>query len=102
VVQTHLLEGIHPFHGVLARPLLALSLPVGALFLVATSRGWDPSGLWLPGLFALLFLGYFLAIPATRSLEMEDGHLLSVAESYLGRPLPFLRRLGRYFVGRGP
>ncbi len=102
VVQTHLLEGIHPFHGVLARPLLALSVPVAVLFLVASSRGWDPSGLWLPGLFALLFLGYFLAIPATRSLEMEDGHLLSVAESYLGRPLPFLRRLGRYFVGRSP
>ena len=102
VVQTHLLEGIHPFHGVLARPLLTLSLPTAALLLVATSRGWDPSGWWLPGLFAALFVGYFVAIPATRSVEMEDGHLLSVVETYLGRPLPFLRRLGRYFVKRTP
>jgi stage V sporulation protein B len=102
VVQTHLLEGIHPFHGVLARPLVALSLPVAAVFLLAVDRGWEPSGWWLPGLFGLLFLGYLLAIPATRSMEMEDGQLLSVVEAYLGRPLPFLRRLGRYFVGRGP
>ncbi len=100
VTQTQLLERIHPFHSVLVRPLLSVTVPVGALLLWISYMGWPLPGLWLPGLFGVLFLGYLVAIPATRSLETEDGHLLDMFESYLGRRLDLIRRLGSRFVGR--
>lgn len=99
VFEIHALAGVHPFKGPVLRPLLAVGLPVGGVFAFAVMvLHWSPAWYWLVLLFFAVAGLYFLAIPATRSLELEDRHLLSVAEFYLGRRIPFVRKLLWPFV----
>lgn len=90
---------VHPFTPTLWKPLIAVTVPLGAVFgYLSFVRGFVPSVVEVIAIFLGVFLAYFLAVPATRSLDWDDGHLLSVVEGLLGRPLLGLRRFGRRFV----
>ncbi|MGP8109743.1 MAG: oligosaccharide flippase family protein [Thermoplasmata archaeon] len=88
-------DRIHPFRRQFVVPLAVAALPVAALFLVfrPTFPGWalPPLGLALAGLFVLVTV-------ATRSIDEGDRLLLEAVERLIGRPLPFVRRLGRRVV----
>jgi stage V sporulation protein B len=106
-IQTYRLARVHPVREAVLRPLAALGGPaLLALAILAIFHPVAESPVLLVVLFFLLAGGYLLAIPATRSLEQEDAHLLRVAENYLGRDLSFLRVLLAPFVrkegGEGP
>lgn len=91
-----LLSRVHPFRRHFMVPLLITALPVGvALALLRLSL---PSlelialGLGIAVLFVFLVL-------ATRSVDDGDRLLLEALERLVGRPLPWLRRLGRFALG---
>lgn len=97
LVQLGLLTGVHPFHWHFVLPVVATAVPVAvALVLLHPTLPW-----WaLPVLglaIAALFVGLVLA---TRSVDEGDRLLLESFERLLGRPLPLLRRLGRYALRR--
>jgi len=87
------LSRIHPFHRHLVVPVLGTALPVGAALILLRPSLSNPAlvglGVGIAALFVLLVL-------ATRSIDEGDRLLLEAVESLLGRPLPFLRRLGRF------
>jgi O-antigen/teichoic acid export membrane protein len=93
LAELSILSGVHPFRRHFVVPLLATGLPVGVLL-----------GVFHPGLpmFALPVVGLGIAalfvvlVLVTRSIDDGDRLLLEAVERILGRPLPFLRRLGRY------
>jgi O-antigen/teichoic acid export membrane protein len=94
--------GVHPFSPEMAKPALASGVPAAIILAILYGPlGWRPGDAGLVLVFLLLLAISFGAVAATRSVEMEDGHLLEVAEEYLGRPLPALRRLGRRFLRKG-
>jgi O-antigen/teichoic acid export membrane protein len=97
LVEITVLSGVHPFRRHFVVPLLATALPVGAILAVLRPTLSD---LALVGL-ALGIAGLFLVLMiATRSIDDGDRLLLEAVERMLGRPLPFVRRLGR-FARRG-
>ena len=103
VAQTYLLARVHPFTRAVMRPLLAVLVPTVALWVVLTGPlQWRPTPIDLIGVFFVIFFGYLLAIPLTRSIEAGDHHLLGVVEGYLGRRLGIVRRVGRRFGPREP
>lgn len=93
LVQLGILTGIHPFRRHYVVPVLVTGLPVGVVLWLLHPR----VPLWgLPVLgfgIALLFVAFVLV---TRSVDEGDRLLLEAVERAVGRPLPLLRRLGRY------
>lgn len=88
------LERVHPFQRHFALPLAATAVPLGAVFFLLRGhlREWT-----LPGI-GLVAAGWFVvAVLATGSLDEGDRLLLGAVERILGRPLPFVRRLGRWY-----
>lgn len=88
---------VHPFHRHFVVPLLATALPVGLVLgvLKPDLPWWSLPGLGLgiAGLFVVL-------VVITRSIDEGDRLLLEAVERLVGRPLPFVRRLGRYALRR--
>jgi O-antigen/teichoic acid export membrane protein len=97
LVELAVLTGIHPFHGHLVVPVLATGLPIGAAlwFLHPNVPFWA-----LPALGLGIALLFVVLVLATRSIDEGDRLLLEAVEQLFGRPLPFLRRLGRYALRR--
>ena len=85
-------KGLHPFRQHFVIPLLATAVPVGIVLAVLrpTVVWWllPPIGLAIAGLFIVIVL-------ATGSIDSGDLLLLETTEGIVGRPLPWLRRLGR-------
>jgi O-antigen/teichoic acid export membrane protein len=92
---------VHPFTMELAKPFVSVVGVIGGAFVVLRILQWTPNTLEVPLLFVGIAAAYFLAIPATHSLSYEDGHLLSVGESYLGRKMVALREFGARFIHNG-
>jgi hypothetical protein len=83
----------------LAKPLLAVLAPVGAVFTVSdVFWRWSPTATYLVALFFVVIAFYAGAVLFTRSVEPHDSHLLVVLEKRLGRPLATLRRIARRFL----
>jgi O-antigen/teichoic acid export membrane protein len=90
------LDNIHPFRRSFVVPLL-VSI-VLALLILPFRASIRPVELPLIG---LLVAGLFvLAILGTGSIDEGDGLLLGAVEGMIGRPLGFLRRLGRWSLRR--
>ncbi len=96
--ELYYLSDLHPFQRDFLVPLVATAIPVGiALALVPYRLNGVLLvliGLGIAALFVLLVL-------ATRSVDDGDRLLLEAIERIVGRPLPWLRRLGRYAMRRG-
>lgn len=92
-----LLSEVHPFRRHFLLPLVATAIPVGLLlaFAPASLSGLIlvPVGLGIALLFVVLVL-------VTRSIDDGDRLLLDAIERLVGRPLPWLRRLGRLALRR--
>jgi O-antigen/teichoic acid export membrane protein len=89
---------VHPFHRHFVVPVVATAVPVGLLLWALHPTipfGWKLPvlGLGIAGLFVVL-------VVVTRSIDEGDRLLLEAVERLLGRPLPFVRRLGRYALRR--
>jgi O-antigen/teichoic acid export membrane protein len=97
LAELAVLTGVHPFRWHFVAPVLATSVPVGVAlaFLQPTLPYWALPALGLA--FAALFVVFVLA---TRSVDEGDRLLLEAIERLIGRPLPFVRRLGRYSLRR--
>jgi len=95
--EVALLRGVHPFRRAFVVPLVVTLVPTAAaLFLL---RAWITY--WMLPPLALALAGGFVAVVLlTGSIDSGDRLLLEAIEQLLGRPLPFLRRLGR-FAHRG-
>jgi O-antigen/teichoic acid export membrane protein len=93
LVELGFLTGVHPFRWHFVAPLLCTAIPVGILLAVLQPQlpWWTLPILGLA--VAALFVGCVLV---TRSVDDGDRLLLDAVERLLGRPLPFVRRLGRY------
>jgi O-antigen/teichoic acid export membrane protein len=93
-----LLSEVHPFRRHFVVPLVATAVPVGAVLGVARLNlpylELIGLGLGVAALFVLLVL-------ATRSVDDGDRLLLEAVERLVGRPLPLVRRLGRFALRRG-
>ena len=99
LVEVGWMDRIHPFRQHFVLPLLLTAAPVGLVLGILHPRvAWwtlPPIGLGVAGLFVLLVL-------VTRSVDVGDAMLLDTVERLLGRPLPFVRRLGRLALRRPP
>lgn len=97
LVELASITGVHPFRWHFVAPVLATSLPIGVglALLHPTLPGWALPALGLG--FAALFV---VLVIATRSIDEGDRLLLEAVERLLGRPLPFVRRIGRYSLRR--
>jgi len=97
LVQLAVLSRVHPFRRHLVVPLLATALPIGALLVVL-----HPTiSLWVLPVLALAIAGLFVVLVLlTRSIDEGDRLLLEAVERILGRPLPIVRRMGRYGLRR--
>ena len=95
LLELALIRGVHPFERSFVRPLIATAVPAGALLFLARSV----VRLWMLPPIALAVAGMFLVLVLlTGSVDRGDRLLLEAVEGWLGRPLPWLRRLGR--IGR--
>ncbi len=95
-VELGILEGLHPFERDYLLPLGVTGVPLALLFGLVP---FHPSYWMLPPIviaIALLFVGVVLG---TRSVDRGDRLLLEAAEHFLGRPLPLVRRVGRWILG---
>ena len=93
-------DGITPFRRHFVVPLLVALVPL--VLLVLPFRGLVPEWALVPiGLgVAAAFVG---AVVATGSIDEGDRLLVGAVESLIGRPLPLVRRLGRWHDRRlGP
>jgi len=97
LVQIGVLTRVHPFHWHFVLPFLATALPVGVALAVLPLRlpEWT-----LPAVGLGIALWFVVAVLVTRSVDDGDRLLLEAVERLLGRPLPLLRRLGRYALRR--
>ena len=97
LVELAYFTGVHPFRPHFLVPLLVTSLPIAAfLAFVPLVYPWWSLPLIGVGI-ALLFV---LVVLLTRSVDEGDRLLLGSLEGLVGRPLPFLRRIGRVGVPR--
>ena len=91
LVALYRLHGITPFRRLLIVPL-AITLAVGAPLFTGISALEPPHWVIVP-----MFLGamalYLAVLLLTRSLVSEDLTVVSIAERFLRRPLPWLRGL---------
>jgi O-antigen/teichoic acid export membrane protein len=95
-VELGLLEGLHPFERHYLVPLLVTAIPVGLVFGLAS---FHPSYILLPGIAVALAVLFVAVVLLTRSVDRGDKLLLEAVEQFIGRPLPFIRRLGRWILG---
>lgn len=95
-IELALLEGLHPFERHYLLPLIATGVPIGLLFGLAP---FHPSDLLLVVLVLGLAGLFFLVVLGTRSIDRGDRLLLEAIERFLGRPLPLVRRVGRWILG---
>jgi O-antigen/teichoic acid export membrane protein len=94
------LDGIHPFRRHFVLPLAISAIPLTLVLLPFRTRipEWalPPVGLAIAGAFVL-------AVIVTGSLDDGDRLLLGAVEGLIGRPLPFVHRLSRWYRRRdGP
>jgi O-antigen/teichoic acid export membrane protein len=98
LVEIALISGVHPFRRHFVVPVLGTALPIGGILALLRPTLSYPAlvglGLGIAGLFVVLVL-------ATRSIDDGDRLLLDAVERLLGRPLPLLRRLGRFALRAG-
>ncbi len=91
------LNGFHPFQRHFLVPLVATAVPMAALLYVVRHAipEWalPPVGLVVAGCFAVVVL-------VTRSIDEGDRLLLGAVEGMVGRPLPFVHRLRRWYGRR--
>jgi hypothetical protein len=87
------MDRIHPFRRHFLLPLLASSIPLSLLLLVFRSSipEWA-----LPPVGLAIAATFVFAVVATGSIDEGDRLLLGAVERLVGRPLPFVRRLGRW------
>jgi hypothetical protein len=99
LLELAVLKGVHPFRQHFGVPLLVTGVPGGiALYLLAPRIPfWS-----LPVLGIGIAVAFVLLVAATRSIDRGDRLLLEVVEGMLGRPVPFVRRLGRVAFGDRP
>lgn len=99
IIELGVIDGIHPFRQHFVVPLLATGVPIGlALGILHPDLplfALPPLGLACAGLFVLMVL-------VTRSIDIGDALLLDAIERMFGRPLPWVRRLGRFALRRRP
>jgi len=97
LVEIGFFTGVHPFRPHFLVPLLATAVPIAAFLALApvTYPLWSLPviGLAIAALFVVVVL-------LTRSVDEGDRLLLGALEGLLGRPLPWLRRIGRVGVPR--
>jgi O-antigen/teichoic acid export membrane protein len=97
LVEIAWMDRIHPFRQHFVLPLVLTGVPVGLVLGILHPRvalwALPPIGLAVAGLFVLLVL-------VTRSVDVGDAMLLDTVERLVGRPLPFVRRLGRLALRR--
>lgn len=90
-------DGINPFRRHFVVPLLVSTVPLALLVIPFRSSipmwALPPVGLGVAGAFVL-------AVVATGSIDEGDRLLLGAVEGLIGRPLPFVRRLGRWYDRR--
>ncbi|MHB8351667.1 MAG: oligosaccharide flippase family protein [Thermoplasmata archaeon] len=97
VIELAWFQGVHPFVPHYVVPLLAVGIPVGALF---TLLPFTPPSWGLP-LLVLGVAGAFLVVViVTRSIDRGDRLLLDAVERLLGRRVPGVRFLARHFPPR--
>jgi O-antigen/teichoic acid export membrane protein len=97
LVELAVLTGVHPFRPHFVVPVLVTAIPAAALLALAPFR----FPLWSLPVAAVGIAGaFFLVVLATRSVDEGDRMLLGAVEGLVGRPLPFLRRLGRLGLPR--
>jgi O-antigen/teichoic acid export membrane protein len=95
-IELGLLEGLHPFKRHYLLPLAVTGIPLGLLFgLVA----FHPAYWLLPAIAIAIALLFVVVVLGTRSVDRGDRLLLEAVEQFLGRPLPLVRRVGRWFLG---
>jgi len=89
------LTGVHPFRPHFVVPLVVTSVPVAAFLYFAPFAfpNWS-----LPVIGLAIAALVVLAVLLTRSVDEGDRLLLGAVEGLVGRPLPFLRRIGRIGV----
>ena len=92
-VSTH----VHPFEWHYVVPVVVTGVPVAVvLALLRPAVPW-----WgLPILAVGIALLFVVVVLATRSIDDGDRLLLDAVERLVGRPLPWLRSLGRYALRR--
>jgi O-antigen/teichoic acid export membrane protein len=95
-VELALLEGLHPFERHYLLPLAATGVPAGLVFGLSS---FHPSDAALVALALGLSLAFILVVLGTRSVDRGDRLLLEAVERFLGRPLPVIRRVGRWILG---
>jgi len=88
---------VHPFHRHFLVPVLATALPMAVILAVVP---WHGSAFWLVPLVLGIAVLYVVLIVVTRSVDDGDRFLLDAIERLVGRPLPWLRRLGRFALRR--
>ncbi len=93
------LEGLHPFERDYLVPLFGTAVPAGLVFglLPFAAPYWS-----LPLIGVGIAVLFVIVVLVTRSIDLGDRLLLEVVERLLGRPLPFVRRLGRWLSGLPP
>jgi len=97
LVELGVITHVHPFEWHYVVPVMATGIPVAvALAVVHPNLPW-----WsLPILAVAIALLFVVLVLATRSVDDGDRLLLDAVEHLVGRPLPWLRRLGRYALRR--
>jgi O-antigen/teichoic acid export membrane protein len=94
------LRAVHPFRLSFLLPLLATLVPTAVVLVLVRSmvRWWI-----LPPIAVLVALAFVALVLLSGSVDRGDRLLLDTVEGVLGRPLPWLRRVGRFArrFGRG-
>lgn len=85
--------GVHPFEPHFYVPVLVTAAPVAAILALAPIH----YPLWSLPVIGLAIVGLFIVVVLlTRSIDEGDQLLLGAVEGLVGRPLPLLRRIGRF------
>jgi len=101
IAEIAVLDRVHPFRQHFVLPLLVTGVPSAlALYLARPFLAVHSPLITLPPI-ALGIAGLFLVVVlVTRSVDVGDAMLLDAVERMLGRPLPWVRRLGRLGLRR--
>jgi O-antigen/teichoic acid export membrane protein len=95
-LELGLLEGLHPFERHYLLPLAVIGIPLALLFGLVP---FHPAYWMLPVIAVTIALLFVVVVLGTRSVDRGDRLLLEAVEQFLGRPLPFVRRVGRLILG---
>ena len=95
-IELGLLEGLHPFERHYLVPLAVTGIPLALLFGLVP---FHPAYWMLPAIAIAIALLFFVIVLGTRSIDRGDRLLLEALEQFLGRPLPVVRKVGRWILG---